>query len=152
MDVGCWIQQVTTRIGAVICWIQQPVSPKQVVGFSCLLNSEVDQLISKVIVDGLMVTHTGETGEEMYGGVVSSQPIDRCSEGRYFEVQVEATRADKIDGLAIGVTACPPEKIEQDADILAPRQQRSRDQTHVPNVFRTNMLRTCSERTSFGAE
>ena len=50
MHVDCWIQQVTTRVGAVTCWIQQSVSPKQVVGFSCLLNSEVDQLISKVIV------------------------------------------------------------------------------------------------------
>ena len=38
------------RVGAVTCWIQQSVSPKQVVGFSCLFNSEVDQLISKVIV------------------------------------------------------------------------------------------------------
>ena len=50
MHVDCWIQQVTTRVGAVTCWIQQSVSPKQVVGFSCLFNSEVDQLISKVIV------------------------------------------------------------------------------------------------------
>ena len=38
------------RVGAVTCWIQQSVSPKQVVGFSCLFNSEVDQLISKVII------------------------------------------------------------------------------------------------------
>ena len=50
MHVDCWIQQVTTRVGAVTCWIQQSVSPKQVVGFSCLFNSEVDQLISKVVV------------------------------------------------------------------------------------------------------
>ena len=50
MHVDCWIQQVTTRVGAVTCWIQQSVSPKQVVGFSCLFNSEVDQLISKAIV------------------------------------------------------------------------------------------------------
>ena len=50
MHVECWIQQVTTRVGAVTCWIQQSVSLKQVVGFSCLFNSEVDQLISKVIV------------------------------------------------------------------------------------------------------
>ena len=50
MHVDCWIQQVTTRVGAVTCWIQQSVSPKQVVGFSCLFNSEVDQLINKVIV------------------------------------------------------------------------------------------------------
>ena len=41
MHVGCWIQQVTTRVGAVTCWIQPPVSPKQVVGFSCLFNSEL---------------------------------------------------------------------------------------------------------------
>ena len=47
MYVDCWIQQVTTRVGAVTCWIQQSVSPKQVVGFSCLFNSEVDQLINK---------------------------------------------------------------------------------------------------------
>ena len=54
MHVDCWIQQVTTRVGAVTCWIQQSVSPKQVVGFSCLFNSEVDQLISKarVVVSG----------------------------------------------------------------------------------------------------
>ena len=50
MHVDCWIQQVTTRVGAVTCWIQQSVSPKQVVGFSCLFNSEVDQFISKVIL------------------------------------------------------------------------------------------------------
>ena len=54
MHVDCWIQQVTTRVGAVTCWIQQSVSPKQVVGFSCLFNSEVDQLISKVIVGGFI--------------------------------------------------------------------------------------------------
>ena len=41
MHVDCWIQQVTTRVGAVTCWIQQSVSPKQVVGFSCLFNSEL---------------------------------------------------------------------------------------------------------------
>ena len=29
------------------------MSPKQVVGFSCLFNSEVDQLISKVIVSDM---------------------------------------------------------------------------------------------------
>ena len=45
MHTDCWIQQVTTRVGAVTCWIQQPVSPKQVVGFTCVLNSEIDQLI-----------------------------------------------------------------------------------------------------------
>ena len=50
MQVGCWIQQVTTRIGTVTCWIQQPVSPKQVVGFTCVVNSEVDQSIRKFIV------------------------------------------------------------------------------------------------------
>ena len=50
MHVDCWIQQVTTRVGAVTCWIQQSLSPKQVVGFSCLFNSEVDQFINKVIV------------------------------------------------------------------------------------------------------
>ena len=50
MHVDCWIQQVTTNVGAVTCRIQQSVSPKQVVGFSCLFNFEVDQLISKVII------------------------------------------------------------------------------------------------------
>ena len=40
----------TTCLGDTDCWIQQSVSPKQVVGFSCLFNSEVDQLINKVIV------------------------------------------------------------------------------------------------------
>ena len=29
------------------CWIQQSVSPKQVVGFTCVFNSGVDQLIRK---------------------------------------------------------------------------------------------------------
>ena len=53
MHVDCWIQQVTTRVGGVTCWIQQSVSPKQVVGFSCLFNFDVDQLISKVIVPKL---------------------------------------------------------------------------------------------------
>ena len=46
MHVGCWIQQVTSRVGAVTCWIQQPVSPKQVVEFSCVFNSEVHQLMA----------------------------------------------------------------------------------------------------------
>ena len=41
MHVDCWIQQVTTRVGAVTCLIQQSVSPKQVVGFSCLFNAEL---------------------------------------------------------------------------------------------------------------
>ena len=52
MHVECWIQQVTTRVGAVTCWIQQPVSPKQVVGFTCVFNSKVtsNQLIRKLIV------------------------------------------------------------------------------------------------------
>ena len=26
------------------CWIQQPVSPKQAVGFTCVFNSEIDQI------------------------------------------------------------------------------------------------------------
>ena len=47
MHTDCWIQQVTTRVGAVTCWIQQSVSPKQVVGFTCVFNSEIDQLIRK---------------------------------------------------------------------------------------------------------
>ena len=50
MHVHWWIQQVTTRVGAVTCWIQQPVSPKQVVGFTCVFNSEVDQFIRKFII------------------------------------------------------------------------------------------------------
>ena len=51
MHTDCWIQQVTTRVGAVTCWIQQSVSPKQVVGFTCVFNSEIDQLIRKFTVD-----------------------------------------------------------------------------------------------------
>ena len=50
MHTDGWIQQVTTRVGAVTCWIQQSVSPKQVVGFTCVFNSEIDQLIWKFIV------------------------------------------------------------------------------------------------------
>ena len=46
--VTCWIQQVTTRVGAVTCWIQQPVSPKQVVGFSCVFNKEILSIHSGV--------------------------------------------------------------------------------------------------------
>ena len=52
MHVDCWIQQVTTRVGAVTCWIQQSVSPKQVVGLTFVFNSEVDQFIRKFIVIG----------------------------------------------------------------------------------------------------
>ena len=63
MHVDCWIQQVTTRVGAVTCWIQQSVSPKQDVGFSCLFNSEVDQLISKVIVRALLENSAGRDEE-----------------------------------------------------------------------------------------
>ena len=48
MHADCWIQQVTSRVGAVTCWIQQSVPPKQVVGFSCLFNSEVDQLTTSL--------------------------------------------------------------------------------------------------------
>ena len=47
MHTDCWIQQVTTRVGAVSCWIQPSVSPKQVVGCTCVFNSELDQLIRK---------------------------------------------------------------------------------------------------------
>ena len=47
MHTDCWIQQVTTRVGAVTCWIQQSVSPKQVVGFTCVFNSAIDQLMRK---------------------------------------------------------------------------------------------------------
>ena len=32
------------------CWIQQLVPPKQVVGFSCVWNSEADQLARKLTV------------------------------------------------------------------------------------------------------
>ena len=35
--------------GVFVFWVLG-LSPKQVVGFSCLFNSEVDQLISKAIV------------------------------------------------------------------------------------------------------
>ena len=45
--VTCWIQQVTTRVGAVTCWIQQRVSPKQVVGFTCVINSAIDEFTWK---------------------------------------------------------------------------------------------------------
>ena len=50
MHAGCWIQQVTTRVGAVTCWIQQPVSPKQVVGFTCVFNSEIEQLRKALVL------------------------------------------------------------------------------------------------------
>ena len=50
MHRDCWIQRVITRVGAVTCWIQQSVSPKQVVGFTCVFNSEIDQLIRKALV------------------------------------------------------------------------------------------------------
>ena len=36
MDAHWWIQQVTTRVGAVTSWIHQPASPKQVLGFTCV--------------------------------------------------------------------------------------------------------------------
>ena len=49
-DTDCWIQQFTTPTLVVTCWIQQSVSPKQVVGFTCVFNSEVDQLIRKFII------------------------------------------------------------------------------------------------------
>ena len=58
MHVGCWIQQVTTRVGAVTCWIQQPVSPKQVVGFSCKFNSEVDQSTRRFIVHACVLNES----------------------------------------------------------------------------------------------
>ena len=48
--VTCWIQQVTAIVGVVTCWIQQPVYFKYVVGFSNAFNSEVDELIRKVLV------------------------------------------------------------------------------------------------------
>ena len=51
LHTDCWIQQVTARVGAVSCWIQQFVLPKQVVGFTCVFNSEVDQLMRKSIVN-----------------------------------------------------------------------------------------------------
>ena len=47
MHTDCCIQQVTTRVGAVTCWIQQSVSPKQLVGFTCVFNSEIDQFVRK---------------------------------------------------------------------------------------------------------
>ena len=50
MHVGCWIQQVTTRVGAVTCWMQQTVPPKQVIRFTCVFHSEVDQLTRKFMV------------------------------------------------------------------------------------------------------
>ena len=50
MHTDCWIQQVTTRVGAVTCWIQQSASPKQLVGFICVSNSEIYQLIRKFTV------------------------------------------------------------------------------------------------------
>ena len=50
MGAHWWIQQVTTRVGAVTCWIQQPVSPMQVGGLTCVFNFEVDQLIRKLVV------------------------------------------------------------------------------------------------------
>ena len=61
MHADCWIQQVTTRVGAVTCLIQQSVSPKQVVGFTCAFNSAIDQLLNFFIVprsnpDGYAIT------------------------------------------------------------------------------------------------
>ena len=50
VHVDCWNQHVTTRVGAVTYGIQQPVSPEQEVGFSCLFDSKVEQLISKLRV------------------------------------------------------------------------------------------------------
>ena len=47
MHTDCWIQQVTTRVGAVTCWIQQSVSHKQVVGFTCVFNAGTEELIRK---------------------------------------------------------------------------------------------------------
>ena len=47
---GCWIQQVIAPTLVVTRWIQQPMSPKQVVGFTCVFNSEVDQLIRKLLI------------------------------------------------------------------------------------------------------
>ena len=49
-DTDSWIQQVTAPTLVVACWIQQSVSPEQVVGFTCVFNSEIDQLIWKFTV------------------------------------------------------------------------------------------------------
>ena len=48
----------TTCLGDTDCWIQQSVSPKQVVGFTCVFNSEIDQLIGKFIVPPLATWFT----------------------------------------------------------------------------------------------
>ena len=37
------------------CWIQQPVSPKQVVGLTCGYRSEVDQSVRKLLVNRSVV-------------------------------------------------------------------------------------------------
>ena len=62
----CWIRQVTTRVGAVTCWIQQSVSPKQVVGFTCVFNSEIDEFMRKSLV-----RNGDESGTPNDSGVIS---------------------------------------------------------------------------------
>ena len=66
MHTDCWIQQVTTRIGAVTCWINSLCHPSKLLDLAVYFNSEVDQLISKVIV---IIHHLGlgqliDVGEE----------------------------------------------------------------------------------------
>ena len=68
LHVGCWTHRFITRDGAVTCWIQQPVSPKQVVGISCEFHSEVDQLMSKVKVPDRLLLG-GNVGPQSVGQV-----------------------------------------------------------------------------------
>jgi len=62
--------------------------------------------------DGLSARHLDDTGDEMFGVVVSTSPLSVGRVGLYFEVEVMEVRPDEmLDGLTVGVTATDPSQI-----------------------------------------
>lgn len=64
--------------------------------------------------DGLSAVHL--SGDDMYGVLLGASPLTASPEGYYFELMVDAVRADQIDGLVVGVTTTRP----KDLAVLVP--------------------------------
>lgn len=130
---GAFAEDSTASAEALWCgatggWLQLPkrtrqLPPRPQPWLPQLLTTGLQQGLCKagsgdflwVSDDGLRARHLDDTGNEMHGVLMGSQPLTPCRAGAYFEVTLEEVRpGESPDGLTLGVTATSPDGLAPD--------------------------------------
>lgn len=110
-------------VPALPSWPQRPPQMKSLVNYLPTRSLQKSNLEGfhvglgdyvYVSSDGLSARHSDDSGEVMHGVVIGAQPLTPGPAGLYFEVELEEVRSEEMpDGLSLGVTATPPEAVQE---------------------------------------